>query len=373
MNVPYVNLIGQNALIKTEVMAAIEAVIDHGHFILGDEVSEFERKFADLCQVPYAVGVNSGTDALTIALQTLNIGQGDEVITVPNSFIASTSCIAIVGAQPVFVDVGPDYNMDPNLLEAAITPRTKAILPVHLTGRPANMDPILEIAQRYDLYVIEDAAQSVVAEYKGKRVGSLGTIGCFSLHPLKTLSACGDGGILTTHDARLYESFKTRRNIGLATRDDCVMWAGNSRLDTLQAAVLLVKLGHLKEWTERRRENASIYRELLTDIPQVESPQELKYEKAVYHTFVIQADNRNRLRSHLAENGVGSAIHYPNPIHSQTVASWLGYQQGTFPVTESQASRILSLPVFPELERQQLEYVVDCIRSFYKTHPHGTS
>lgn len=366
MRVPYVDLVGQHAPIKSEIMAAIESVIDHGQFILGDEVAEFERRFAELCHVPYAVGVNSGTDALVIALRALEIGPGDEVITVPSSFVASTSCIELVGARPVFIDVGPDYNMDPNQIEAAITPRTKAVLPVHLTGRPANMEPILETARRHNLHVIEDAAQAVSAEYNGQRVGSLGTVGCFSLHPLKTLNACGDGGMLTTHDARLYESFRTLRNIGLGTRDDCVVWSGNSRLDTLQAAILLVKLGYLEEWTEQRRQNACTYRKLLSDIPQVKTPQELPHERAVYHTFVIEAEQRDSLKAHIAENGIGSAVHYPIPIHLQTVASGMGYGQGYFPVSEMQAERILSLPVYPELKPQQLEYVADCIRGFYR-------
>ena len=367
MNVPYVNLAAQHAPIKERLMAAIGDVIDNGQFILGDEVAEFESRFADLCGVRYAVGVNSGTDALILALKVLGIGPGDEVITVPSSFVASAGCIAIAGARPVFVDVCEDYNMDPELVEQAMTPRTKAILPVHLTGRPANMDPLREIGRGHGLYMVEDAAQAVCAEYKGLRVGSLSEVGCFSLHPLKTLNACGDGGVLTTNDTGLYEEFKTLRNIGLRTRDDCVAWGHNSRLDTLQAAILLVKLGYLEEWTEKRRNNARTYQELLSDVPQVQLPCDRPYERAVYHTFVIQAERRDELKAYLAAKGIGTAIHYPIPIHLQKVAASLGYGEGSFPVAERQAGRILSLPVYQELELHQLEYVAACIHSFYVT------
>ncbi len=229
MEVPYVNIAAQHAVIKDKLLAAIGSVIDHGRFIMSAEVAEFEQKFAELCRVRYAVGVNSGTDALILSLKALGVGPGDEVITVPNSFIASTSCIALVGARPVFVDVCEDYNMDPSLLEQAITSRTRAILPVHLTGRPADMDPIIAVARAHGLYVIEDCSQAVCAEYKGRRVGSLGHIGCFSLHPLKTLNACGDGGVLTTNEDGMYEELKLLRNFGLRTRDECAMWGHNSR------------------------------------------------------------------------------------------------------------------------------------------------
>jgi dTDP-4-amino-4,6-dideoxygalactose transaminase len=274
--------------------------------------------------------------------------------------------IAMVGARPVFVDVREDYNMDPSLIQRAITPRTRAILPVHLTGRPADMNPILDIARARRLHVIEDCAQAVLAEYKGKRVGSFGTAGCFSLHPLKTLNACGDGGVLTTHDAHLAEQFKIMRNIGLRTRDDSVVWSGNSRLDTLQAAVLLVKLKYLNAWTERRRANARFYQEHLAGLAQVQAPVDKPHERAVYHTFIIQADRRDELKAHLAKLGIGTAIHYPVPIHLQSVARDLGYGPGSFPVAERQAQRILSLPVYPELREAELQHVVAGIRSFYE-------
>jgi dTDP-4-amino-4,6-dideoxygalactose transaminase len=365
MRVPYVNLAAQHAPIKEELMAAVGAVLDHSRFILGPEVEEFERRFAEISGTAYAVGVNSGTDALILALKALGIGEGDEVITVPNSFVSSTGCIVMVGARPVFVDVCEDYNLDPALLEAAITPNTKAILPIHLTGRPAAMDPIMEVANAHGLHVIEDAAQAVAAGYRGKPVGSFGTIGCFSLHPLKTLNACGDGGVLTTNDPGLYEEFRTLRNIGLKERDDCVAWSINSRLDTMQAALLLAKLKYTDEWTDKRRANALFYQERLADLPNVQTPVDQPYERAVYHTFVVQADHRDKLKAYLSDQGIGTAIHYPTPIHLHKAAADMGLVEGSFPVTELQSKRILSLPVYPELEQTELEHVANSVRSFY--------
>ena len=363
--IPYVNLAAQHLPIKNELIEAFSSVLEHGKFILGDEVRQFEQKFSELCGTRYSVGINSGTDALIFALRALDIGPGDEVITVPNSFVASTSCIQIQGARPVFVDVGDDYNINPDLIEPAITDNTKAILVVHLTGQPANMDPIMEIAEQYNLFVIEDCAQAVAAEYKGKRVGSIGDVGCFSLHPLKTLNACGDGGVLSTNDQALEDKFKIMRNIGKSTRDNSVIWSGNSRLDTIQAAFLLVKMKYLDSWTEKRISNARFYQDKLSDLEQVQVPFDKPYEKAVYHTFVIQADNREGLRSYLNENGIGCNVHYPIPIHLQDAAKDMGYSKGDFPVTESQASRILSLPIYPELTEADLQYVVDCIHKYY--------
>ena len=365
IKVPYVNIAGQHAPLKAELLEAVGSVIDSGQFILGSEVSTFEQRFAELCETRFAVAVNSGTDALILALRALEIGAGDEVITVSNSFIASTSCIILAGARPVFVDVRDDYNIDPAQLEKVITPRTKAILPVHLTGRPADMESIIEKAGSHDLYVVEDCAQAVLAEYRGRRVGSFGVIGCFSLHPLKTLNACGDGGVLTTNDEALYEKLKSLRNLGLQTRDNCVYWSLNSRLDSIQAGILLVKMKYFQTWTEKRRANAAFYRKALAGVPGLQVPEDRPFEKAVYHTFVIQADRRDELKEYLAENGVGSAVHYPIPIHLQDVAKGLGYGPGSFPITEKQAERVLSLPVYPELKKEELEYVVRTIKAFY--------
>ena len=366
LRVPYVDIAGQHAALKAELLEAVASVIDRGDFILGREVERFEAEFARFCGTRCAVGVGSGADALVLALRALGVGPGDEVITAPNSFVASASASAIVGARPVFADVGEDMNIDPGKVETAITPRTRAILPVHLTGRPADMGPILAVARRHGLAVVEDAAQAVGAEYDGRRVGALGTIGCFSLHPLKTLNACGDGGVLTTDDPELADRLRLLRNNGLRTRDDCRLWAVNSRLDTIQAAMLLVKLRYLDRWTEARRANAAYYACELAGIPGLRVPVERPRERAVYHTFVVQAERRDALRAHLEAWGIGTSIHYPTPIHLTAAAEPLGYRSGSFPVTEHQAARILSLPVYPELRAEQRAHVVHAIRDFYR-------
>lgn len=365
MSVPYVNIGGQHAAIKAELLEAMGRVIDSGMYVLGAEVEELERQFAELIGVRFAIGVNSGTDALIFALRGLGIGPGDEVITAANSFIASAGCAAMVGARPVLVDIGDDYNMDPACFERAITARTKAVIPVHLTGRPAKMDAIMRIAEAHKVHVVEDAAQAVTAAYNGTMVGAFGAAGCFSLHPLKTLSAIGDGGILTTNDKALYDEVKILRNLGLKTRDDAVVWSGNSRLDTIQAAALLVKLKYLDEWTEGRRAIARRYRELLADLPQVRCPGEEPHERAVYQVFKILADDRDDLQKYLAEHGIGSAVHYAIPMHLQSVAEELDYAPGSFPVTERQAEQILSIPVYHTLTDEQVEYVAATIREFY--------
>jgi dTDP-4-amino-4,6-dideoxygalactose transaminase len=365
MKVPYVDLITQHAPLKKEILDAISGVLDSGQLILGEQVRRFEEEFANLCGCKYAVGVNSGTDALVLSLRALGIGPGDEVITAPNSFVATASAIALVGARPVFVDVRPDMNIDPDQVEHAITPRTRALLPVHLTGKPADMHPLSQIANRHDLTIVEDAAQAVFAGYHGRRVGSLGTAGCFSLHPLKTLNACGDGGVVTTSDEILYQRLLLLRNLGLQTRDNCVVWSGNSRLDEIQAAILLVKLKYLLDWTRRRQANAAYYSEYLSGIPGLTLPIHDSREEPVFHTFIIRTGRRDDLRDHLARNGVGSAVHYPIPIHLQDVARELGYKAGDFPEAERQASRILSLPVHHSLRQDQLEHVVSVIREFF--------
>jgi dTDP-4-amino-4,6-dideoxygalactose transaminase len=365
LQIPYVDLVRQHTPLREALLAAVAAVIDRGDFIAGREVELFERRLADLCGVRHAVAMNSGTDALMLGLRALGIGPGDEVITVPNSYIASASSIALVGARPVFVDVRRDFNLDPDRLEAARTPRTRAVMPVHLTGRPADMDAILAWARHHRLAVLEDCAQAVLAAQGGRCVGSLGDIGCFSLHPLKTLNACGDGGVATTNDDDLAGRLRLLRNQGLATRDDCRTWSLNSRLDTIQAAMLLVKADHLERWTERRRENARWYRQALAGVTEVWSPEEREGERAVYHTFVVEAERRDELKAHLERDGVGTAIHYPVPLHLQKAAEDLGYAPGSFPVAERQATRILSLPIYPELSRADIEHVAASIRDFY--------
>lgn len=364
-HIPYADLVSQHQSLKKELMEAIARVMDHGKFILGPEVELLEKRFSELCQVPYAVALNSGTDALILALKVLGLKHGDEVITVPNSFVATTSAIALVGSKPVFVDVGDDYNIDPFQIEQAITPKTKAILPVHLTGRSAKMDAIMKIAQRHNLNVIEDAAQSILAEYQGKRVGSFGTMGCFSLHPLKTFNACGDGGMITTKDESIYKRLKILRNLGLSNRDRCEVWSGNSRLDTIQAAILLVKMQYLNSWTEKRRQNAFFYRNRLAGISEIKIPEEMPFEKNVYHTFVIQAERRDDLKKFLEGKGIETAIHYPIPIHLQESARNLGYAVGRFPKAETQAQHILSLPIYPELGQTKMQQIVYLIKDFY--------
>jgi dTDP-4-amino-4,6-dideoxygalactose transaminase len=365
LTVPYVDIAGQHAPLRAELLAAVAEVIDSGAFVLGPQVATFEERFAALCGVRFAIGVGNGTDALVLALRALDIGPGDEVITPPNSFVASTSCIRLVGAKPVFVDVGADYLIDPARIEAAITPRTKAIVPVHLTGRACDMTAIRAIAERHGLAIVEDCAQAILAEHRGTRVGALGTIGCFSLHPLKTLNACGDGGMLVTDDPEIAQRLGRLRNLGLRTRDDCTEWAGNSRLDTVQAAMLLVKLRYLDGWTRARQANAQRYRDALGDIAGLVLPQDVPGDVAVYHTFVALADERDALRAFLAERNIGTQIHYPTPIHLTNAARELGHARGDFPVTEAQAERIVSFPVYDTLSPEAHAHTCEQIRAFY--------
>jgi dTDP-4-amino-4,6-dideoxygalactose transaminase len=362
--VPYVNLALQHQPLRAELLEAVERVIRSGRFILGEEVEAFEQQFAEYCQTRHAVGVDNGTSALCLVMRALGVGPGDEVITAPNSFLASASSVAMVGARPVFVDVRDDYNIDPERIEAAVTPRTKAILPVHLTGRPADMNPILEIAARKGLHVIEDAAQAVGAEYEGRRVGSFGIAACFSLHPLKNLGAIGDGGVITTNDRSLCETLKKARNHGLRSRDECEFWSPNCRLDALQAAIVRAKMQHLDDWTKARRGHAAFYRQALGEV--VEVPDEKPHERPAYHTFVVRADRRDELQQFLLDRGIETTVHYPIPIHRQRAAAGLGCAPGSFPVAERQAGRILSLPVYPELTQDQREAVADSIGAFYR-------
>jgi dTDP-4-amino-4,6-dideoxygalactose transaminase len=361
--VPYINLKAQHALLKNELLAAIGNVLDTADFVLGEEVSRFESRISEYCGVKYALGVNSGTDALFLCLKAYGIGVGDEVITAPNSFLASASVIAATGARPVFVDIREDLNIDPYLIEAKVTCKTRAIIPVHLTGKPADMDPIVKIAQKHGLKVVEDAAQAIGAEYRGKKTGALGDAGCFSLHPLKTLNACGDGGFITTNDTEIYRTLVQLRNIGLKNRDESDSWGYNSRLDSIQAAILNVKFKYLDQWTEARHKNAAYYIENLQGVVMV--PQEQEQERSVYHTFVIRAERRNELQDHLLENGIESKIHYPIPIHLQGAAFSLGYKKGDFPVCEKVSGMILSLPVYQGLFEEDLMYVVAKIKEFY--------
>lgn len=371
MNIPYVDLSNQHEIIRDEILEAVNQVLKSGDFIFGEKVLGFERTFADFCGRKYAVGVNSGTDALIMSLKVLGIGSGDEVITVANSYYTTASCIGCVGAKPVFVDVRKDYNMDPELIEAAITPQTKAIIPVHLTGRPAEMQKILHVARRHNLYVVEDVAQAVDAEIYGQKVGTFGDIACFSFHPLKNLNACGDAGAILLDDDSLLEQLKLLRDNGIYKRNYCKIWSGNSRLDAIQAAILMIKLKYLSEITQERRNNAKIYQEHLKDIEEVYYPIDKDYMKSVYHIFVIQAEHRDQLKDYLTERGIGTRIHYPIPIHLQEAAKDLGYRVGSLPVTEYLSERILSLPAYQQLGEENIRFICKIIREFYqkKTKP----
>ncbi|MDQ3111272.1 MAG: DegT/DnrJ/EryC1/StrS family aminotransferase [Bacteroidota bacterium] len=366
MQVPYISLGLQHKEIKAEILERIGKLLDSGQFIMGEELADFEKRFAELCGVKYALGLANGTDALFLAMMALNIGKGDEVITAPNSYLASASSIAIAGATPVFADVLDDFNLDPAKVEAAITPRTKAIIAVHLTGRPAKMEELLAIAKKHNLHIIEDCAQAIGAAYDGKSVGTFGTFGCFSLHPLKNLAACGDGGVITTNDDKLFTHLQKARNHGLRSRDECEFWSFNSRLDNLQAAILNVKLNELEKWTNRRRAIAAVYQNKLAGVGDLIVPQDAAKEKAVYHTFIIQTSKRDALKQHLTDHGIDCKVHYPVPIHLQEAAKYLNYKKGDFPVTERHTDTMMSIPVFAELTDEQVNYVADTIVNFFK-------
>jgi len=361
--IKYINLPLQYEKIKSDVIDRVKSVFENGDFVLGQEVKLFEKRFAEYCKCKYATGLGSGTDALFLGMKSLGIGPGDEVITVPNSFISTAASIANVGAKPVFADVKEDYNINPESIQEVISDRTKAIIPVHLTGRPVDMSPITEISEDHDLFVIEDAAQAVGAEYKGKKVGSFGDVGCFSLHPLKNLSAAGDAGIIITNNFDIYKKITKLRNHGLRNRDMCDFWGYNSRLDSIQAAILNVKINYLDLWNEKIKKIAKIYQENLEGV--VDFPKDKKYEKSVYHLFMIQCDRRDELQRYLLKKGIETKIHYPVPIHLQQPAKLLGYKKGYCPVAELQAKRILSLPIYPELSRSQAVEVTKNIQEFY--------
>ncbi|MFC1584843.1 DegT/DnrJ/EryC1/StrS family aminotransferase [Fibrobacterota bacterium] len=364
MNIPYIDLGRQHKPLKKKILKEIGKVMDSGQFILGETVKNFEERFAEYCQCKYAVGVNSGTDALFLSMKALGIGPGDEVITAPNSFIATAAAIAHTGAKAVFADVRDDMNIDPDEISKIITGKTKAIIPVHLTGRPAEMREILRIARRHNIYVIEDAAQAVGAEYYGKRVGSFGMTGCFSMHPLKNLNACGDGGVITTNNKRVRQLLLKLRNHGLRSRDECDFWGYNSRLDEIQAVVLCAKLDQLHEWIRKRREIAAVYRKKLCDL--VEVPRERAYEKSVYHTYIIRTANRNQLMKYLGDHGIETKIHYPFSIHLQRGDLHLNYQKGDFINAERIGQEMVSLPVYQGLNARQVAYICDTIIRFFK-------
>ena len=362
--IPYVNLKAQWIDERASLLPLIENVLASGIYVGGEDVEEFETAVAKLCGVQHAVALNSGTDALVCAMHAIGIGPGDEVITTPNSFIASAASIVQVGARPVFVDVGKDQNINVDLIESAITNKTRAIMPVHLTGRIANMSKILEIGKTYNLKIVEDAAQAIGSKYKGQLSGSFGNTGCFSTHPLKNLNACGDGGFVTTNDKSIAEKISLRRNHGLVDRNLVEDFGLVSRMDTLQAVVLCHRLNQLPKVIKKRRRNAELYSEAL-DNRYVYIAAEKDYEFNTYHTFVIQVDNRDNLREYLNSQGIGTAIHYPVTIHQQPALKRLGYKLGDFPIAESQANRILTLPVNQYMTEEEVVYVADQVNSFF--------
>jgi len=373
MQVPFLDLKAQYLSIKDEIQASLNKVLDQTAFAGGPFVAQFEKEFAEFCQVDHCVGVGSGTDALWLALLALGVGPGDEVITVPDTFIATAEAISYCGATPVFVDVDEKtYNMDPNKLEECIKTHNsklktqnslKAIIPVHLFGQTADMDPILEIAKKYGLSVVEDACQAHGALYNGKPAGSMGAAGCFSFYPGKNLGAYGEAGAVTTNNAELASKMRMIRDHGQEKKyyHGCIGW--NARMDGFQGAVLSVKLKHLPAWNEARRKNAALYNTLLNGSDGIVIPKEMDYAKHVYHIYAIRTKNRDELISKLGEKGVNCGIHYPVPVHLQNAYASLGLKAGSFPVAEKVASEFVSLPMFAELTEEQIRYAADMVKA----------
>lgn len=364
VSVPFVDLRAQHATIRGEIDRAISHVIETTSFILGDAVTVFEAEFAAYCGVKYAVGVDSGTSALELILRAYDIGPGDEVITAANTFIATVLAISNTGATPVLVDINPQtYNLEAGAVEAAITPRTRAVIPVHLYGQPVDMDPLVAVTQKHGLVLIEDACQAHGAEYKGRRAGSIGHAAAFSFYPAKNLGACGDGGMVVTDDARITDRLKQLRNYGQRQKYHHETIGYNRRLDTIQAAILSVKLKYIDAWNEARRRHAASYSDLLAGMNAV-TPEVLAGADPVWHLYVVQHERRDALQRYLADHAISTGIHYPIPIHLQPAYKGLGYERGQFPVTERCAERILSLPMYAELTEGQVARVVEMIDTF---------
>ena len=369
MNVPFLDLKQQYHGIQDEILRAVINVLESAQFVLGSEVEAFEREFAAWTGCQHAVGVSTGTSALHLAMVAAGIGPGDEVITVPCTFVATVAAITYTGAKPVFVDVDPvTYTMSARQVEALITPRTKALLPVHLYGHPADMGVLLNIARRNNLILIEDAAQAHGAEFEGRKCGSIGDLGCFSFYPGKNLGAYGEGGIVTTNDPELARRIRMLRNWGAEKRYQHEMKGFNYRMQALQGAILRVKLRYIDHWTESRREHAASYRMLLQSTG-LHLPFEAPGCKHVYHVYAVLSPARSELAEHLRKRGVETNIHYPTPIHLLPAYSDFGYKEGDFPVSEHVARRELSLPMFPELSRSQIEFVAELVSSFAATEP----
>ncbi len=365
MKIPYINLTKQYKIEKKKLLKVIDKCLSTGKWVGGSEVEKFEKSISKICKVKYCVSLNSGTDALTLALHLLGVRRGDEVITPPNSFIASTAVITHLGAKPVFVDVKKDQNINENNIEEKITKKTKAIMPVHLTGRMCTMDKIIKISKKYNIPVIEDCAQSILSSYKKKMSGSWGNVGCFSAHPLKNLNASGDGGYLTTNNKSIYEKIKNLRTHGMEeSRDNVSSFGYVSRMDNMQAAILNFRLKNLKNIINKRRKNVDFYLDNL-NLNRVYFPMEKQSEYNSYHTFVVQVEKRNQLREFLKKRGIETSIHYPVPIHLQAASKYLGYKKGDFLETESQSKKILTLPINQFLSKKEIIYICKMINYFY--------
>ena len=361
MNIPFQNLRQEYSDLKEEIDSAVTSVLESGSYILGENVAAFEHEYATYCDVKHGIGVASGTDALTLALSALDIGRGDEVITVPNTYVATADAIVRNNATPVFVDIAHmSYLLNATAIKAAITARTKAIIPVHLYGQPADMQPIMELAKEHDLFVIEDACQAHGAEYRHRKAGSLGDIAAFSFYPTKNLGCCGDGGMVVTNSNDMADKIRELRNYGQRIKHVHVHVGYNSRLDELQAAILRVKLKRLDRWIAKRRTIASLYNELLPR--SVVRPYVAPIAKHAYHLYVIRTKNRDEMRQKLMGQGIETAIHYPTPIPQQVAYAYLGHTVRPLPCAESTAKHILSLPMHPYLELRDIEYIADAVR-----------
>ncbi len=366
MKIPLVDLKASYQPLKEEITSAIEEVFNSMNLHLGYNVEAFENEFASYTGVKYAVGVGSGTDAIIIALLSAGIKAGDEVITTPHTFFATAEAIAHIGAIPIFVDITPfSYAINPSLIEERVTSRTRAILPVHMYGQSADMQPVMDIAEKYKLKIIEDACQAHGAEYYGKKCGTLGNVGCFSFYYTKNLGAYGEGGIITTSDPDIAEKAKRLRNHGHKSKYEHILMGYNSRLDEIQAAILRIKLRYLDKYNEARRTIAKEYNKLLKNTP-LTLPVELEGRRHVYHLYVIRCKERNNLQQFLEKAEIGTGIHYKNPVHLQEACSSYGYQKNDFPVAENICNEILSLPIYPELENSNIDYIVQKIEEFYR-------
>jgi len=370
--IKFLDLKKQNSVIKKKIYSAVKSILDGNEFVGGNEVNIFEKEFAKFCGAKYAISVNSGTDALFLSLKALGIGQDDEVITTPFTFFATAEAIVNCGARPVFVDIKSDtFNIDPELVERSITPNTKAIIPVHLFGRIANMGKIIDTAKKHKLFVVEDACQAIGAEYNGKKAGTMGDLGCFSFFPSKNLGAMGDGGMITTNSKKLNEKIKLLKNHGSSPKDKYknLVLGVNSRLDAIQAAILNIKIKYLNNWIKDRQKIANYYHQNLRSIHQIVAPVYPKDGSHVFHQYTLRlgsGQERDQLKQFLSAQGVPSMIYYPLPLHLQPALKYLGHKRGDFPEAERVAKEVLSLPIYPELSKKEQDFIIDKIKEFHK-------